>query len=112
MGFKYKNICFSTQADATDNYFQDLSFQQVAAATTLWNRFEFDGAVWRHKQYSTSSLGVTTTKWNAVAGIVNFPQCDNTTQFTDGLQLGWGVVAAIVGAWGVRLLMRQLGVRT
>jgi hypothetical protein len=34
--------------------------------------------------------------------------CDTSTNFTDGVTIGWGVAAAIIGAWGVSYLKRLI----
>jgi hypothetical protein len=37
-----------------------------------------------------------------------FVACDTSTDFTDGVTIGWGVAAAIIGAWGISYLKRLL----
>lgn len=36
------------------------------------------------------------------------PACDTTTQFLDGVTLGWLVVAAMAAAWGITVLKRAV----
>lgn len=45
---------------------------------------------------------------NVVGSCTLTPSADPVQEFTDGNLLGWGVVAAMVAAWGITVLRRGI----
>lgn len=112
MGARVNDTCYSTQADALNAYYSAAQPAQVPAATSTLHLFTWSGSAWRLKQYSISSTGVLTVKWDTAAPVLTFPTCtvtdDAATQFSDGMELGWGVAAAMVASWAVWFLSKRL----
>lgn len=71
-----------------DNY---ISF--VSLNGTAWTNYVF-----KNGAYFTSS---------PVPAIAS-PTCNTADKFTDGMQLGWGIAAAMVVAWGITVLRRGI----
>lgn len=76
-------------------------------ATTYMSNVVNEGG-WFIIRYSISSSGVSTKLGYTALPLQSFPYCDTTTEFMDGMTLGWGVAAAIVAAWAVKNLRRGL----
>lgn len=117
MGYLSKTICWPTNAEALDAYYSDVPpYQTVVSGATTENLYTLQGSVWNMSQYGITSAGVRSLKYTVPAPVINFPTCtvvdDPTTQFADGMELGWGVGLAMIAAWGLSYLAkRQLGTR-
>jgi hypothetical protein len=112
MGSRVNDTCYKTDLEAQDAYYSAAALAHAPATTSTLQMFAWSGSAWRVKQYSISSAGAVTLKWDAPAPALTFPACtvedDAATQFADGMTLGWGVAAAMVAAWAVWFLRRGL----
>ena len=112
MGARVGAVCYPSQADALDAFYSELAPVQVVSATSLIGVYVWNGSSWRYKKFSVSSVGAWTTSYDSAAPVLSFPSCtvlnDASTNFADGMTLGWGVAAAMVAAWGIMFLAGRL----
>lgn len=112
MGFRVGDVCYPTSGEALDHFYSLASPSMAPATTTAYTTFTNVGGVWQMAKYSINSSGVWSLNYSTTAPVVNFASCtvldDATTQFTDGVTLGWGVAAAMVAAWSIKFLADRL----
>lgn len=106
-GFLAAGRCFASSADATDVYFSSFPPGVTSNATSYWTYFEKAAGVWKVKSYSWSSTGVATLRFTVNAPTPTLAACEVDAAFFDGMTIGWGVVAAMVIAWGFRTMREQ-----
>lgn len=110
-GFLYENICHPTLAAATAAYWSSVPVSLTPGTTSYVNAVEWVGLGipnWYISRYTLSSTGVLTKNTQTLAPSQSFPTCDTTETFFDGMTLGWGVVGAMVAAFGIKFLARAL----
>lgn len=98
-GYLYGSKCFASVSDAADAFFQGGSPSFSSGSTSYLSWFEKVSGVWQIKRQSIASNGVITTLSESVATVPNFPTCDTTESFADGMTVGWGVATVMVIAW-------------
>jgi hypothetical protein len=111
MGYRFRSTCYDVQDDALAAYWQSVPPAISSGSTSIIQQFVWNGAGWRSQGLSIDATGNTSLRYDVPAPAVTFPSCDVSQRLNDGMTVGWLVVSAIVGAWAVRLLIRQLGVR-
>lgn len=106
MGYRVGSSCYVSTNDALDAYYSSVPPVQAVTATGQVNLFTYSGGAWKMNSYSVSAAGAWTQRFSTNAPLVGFPVCDvpndSTTNFFDGMTLGWGVVLAMAIAWGYR----------
>ena len=100
--------CFSSNAEATDAVYSAAPIGQSVGQTTYVSEFVQSSGAWVVRRSVIAQDGAVTQLADAAAPSLSFPVCDTTAQFTDGMTVGWGVVAAMVAAWAVGALRRGL----
>jgi hypothetical protein len=65
--------------------------------------------VWNIRKSTFSSTGVQTINYTKPVTAPVFPSCDVTASYFDGMQIGWGVVAAMAAAASVPFLKKAMG---
>lgn len=112
MGARVNDVCYATQAEALDAFYSGLPPVQLLAATSAYSTFVNVSGVWKLNKYAISSSGVWTLNHSSNVPVLTFPSCtvanDAATQFADGMELGWGVAAAMVASWAVWFLSKRL----
>lgn len=112
MGAQFLSTCYETVAEAATEFYQRQDANWLVDAKSIQNRVYFNGTAWRSTQVEYSATGVKTVRWDTPADPVQFPYCaqsETSAQFTDGVLLGWGVVAAMAIAWGFKMMRREAG---
>ena len=110
MGYLFNDQCYATQAAANAAWYGYQPIEQTAGSTSYRNYYKWNGTTWQHIGESIASNGAVTQRWAVTASQATFPTCDETSEFFDGMEVGWGIAAAMVVAWGVRLMTKQTGV--
>lgn len=109
MGALLNGKCFSTSSEAVDAYFSSAPPSYTAGGTSYLAEYVKSGAIWQIRRYQIASNGTTTTLNTVTAPLPTFPLCDPTESFFDGVDVGWGVAAAIIVAASIRLMRRAVG---
>lgn len=105
-GYLLGNVCYPLLADATAAYWSKAAGGITPGTTSYITQFEWSGTAWVVKRYTLSSGGTLTLNTTTTLPALSFPTCDTSSSFTDGMTIGWGVAAAIVGAWVIKNLRR------
>ncbi|EHP43590.1 hypothetical protein OR16_07781 [Cupriavidus basilensis OR16] len=101
-------MCYASPDAAADAYYSGAAPSQTPGGTSYLSAFVKDAGVWKLRRYQVNSAGEVATLTDAVLPTMTFPACDPLENFKDGMTVGWGVVAAMVLAWGVTVLRRGL----
>jgi len=112
MGAQYLSTCYETAAEAATEFYQQQEQSWLVDTKSVVIKSYFDGTGWRSQKADYSGTGVKTIAWDLPAEPVLFPYCaqsETSAQFTDGVLLGWGVVAAMAIAWGFKMMRREAG---
>lgn len=107
MGYMVGARCVAGLPEATDLYFSSIPESSQAGATAYRLFYEKVGGVWVFRQQSISS-GVVSNVGSASATVPAFSDCDHTAQFFDGLQIGWGIAAAMITVYAVKFIAKGL----
>jgi len=109
MGFLVGERCFDTQAQAADQWFSGKEPSYTAGSTSYVSWFEKNVSnVWQINRQSISSTGTITNLTTSNATVPVFPSCTVTDNFNDGMLLGWGVAAAMIGAYAIKFIAKGL----
>ena len=96
-------------AAAVDAYFSAIP---VATSVTGLTSYEFsyikNAGVWFMQKLTIANNGNITVNFTVSAVVPTFPSCDSTVAFFDGMQIGWGVVAAMAAALAIIFLKNSL----
>lgn len=104
----YNNICYSTVVAAQDAYFSHMPVSLVAGVTQSYQLEYLPNGIggWTLRKLDIDNAGNATMIYNVAVTPPLFPECDNAQFFTDGMQMGWGVVGAMVAAFSVIFLKK------
>lgn len=93
-------VCYESVGLATDAYFSGLPVQSVLSASgvLLTTQHVKDVAGdWNLKQVATDAVGVQSVVYQVVVSPSPFPACYSPAEsFSDGMLIGWAVVAVMV----------------
>lgn len=96
------NVCHQSLGAAADAYFGAIP---VALDVTSSMSYQLEylkiSGIWYLRKTTFSSSGVATINFTVPGVTPVFPDCDATASFFDGMQIGWGVVAAMAAAFSV-----------
>lgn len=94
------DVCFETVILATDTYFSGLPVQSTLSVSGVLLTTEHVKDVagnWNLKQVSTDVVGVQSVVYEVVVFPPPFPACYSASEsFTDGMLIGWAIVAVMV----------------
>lgn len=114
MGMSTGGVCYATQALANDAYYSSQAVQiapQDATHVVVVTHYK-SASLWNRQVESYNVLDGYSESANIVPMANVGTPCTDTndpsTQFSDGMILGWGVVTAMVAAYAVTLLRRAL----
>jgi len=110
-GYLAAGVCWPTSSQAIDAYYSALNPAIPSGTTTTYHyQTVKTSGVWYLTKYTMSSTGVKTTNWTSALPTNVTGDCDNvndpSTNFTDGMQVGWGVAAAILAVYLIRRVQR------
>lgn len=107
-----KGICYAVQQDAIDAHFQSIppSVLNSATNTYVFSYVRTAAPAWISNKQTFSSTGLITnnfsvTQANPVMGLCTLPN-DPSTNFKDGVTMGWGVAAAMIVVFVIRRVFR------
>lgn len=98
------NTCHPSLSSAANAYFSSLPASTSASGTdtiVIENIYYPPLLAWTLKKTTYSAAGVPTFNFWVVVNPPPFPDCDATAPYFDGMQIGWGVVAAMAAALSV-----------
>lgn len=107
-GFLHQNVCHATLEAATAAHWSMNPVFITAGSTSYIADTVWSGTAWVIKKYTLSSAGALTLNSTTNAPSLSFPTCETGQEFLDGMQIGWGVAAAIIAAWVIKNLRRGL----
>lgn len=110
-GYFESGICYAEQQQAIDAHFQ--SIQPIFLNSTTSIKHEYikqPNQSWNLVKTSYSSTGVATQNYSISAGTPLFSSCeipnDSTTNFLNGMELGWAVATVMVIVFCIRRTYR------
>lgn len=107
----YNSVCYPSVASAADAYFSSIAPSLLVSGTTSYQLYYLPIAgVWNLRKVTISSAGVPTVNFTVPVAPPTFPNCDLTQNYFDGMQIGWGVVAAMFGAYAIVFLKKAFHV--
>lgn len=104
MGSLVGSFCYQTAAEAVDAYYSGKEPSYTAGSTSYLSYFEKVAGVWTIVRKSIASNGAVTNLTSSTAPALVFPDCDPSTNFLDGMTIGWMIAAAMVSAYAVKFL--------
>ena len=108
------NVCHPSLAAAANAYFGAIPVDVSVSAgvtTVIEYLFYVPSLSWTIKSTSYSLIGTPSTNFWRFVTAPAFPDCDLTAAYFDGMQMGWGVVAAMAAALAIIFLKNALVVR-
>lgn len=102
-GFLVGDKCYPDVTTARDIYYGS-AVPTVApgpSGSSYFGVFTKDGGGWKFFSYQVAN-GTQTLVASSTYLSRTFPACDPSEGFTDGMLVGWGVLAAMLAAWGCR----------
>jgi hypothetical protein len=100
--------CFSSQDAAADAYYSSAAPSQNPGGTTYLSEFVKVSGAWKLRRYQVEANGGVAMLSDATLPATSFAVCDPAESFKDGMAVGWGLVAAMVCAWGLVVLRRGI----
>ena len=115
-GYLSEGVCWASVMEATDAHFQSIPPSSLTVSTTtityLHSYIKQANGTWNFVKQSYSSTGSPTLNYSVAMPTLNFYACtlpnSPSESFSDGLILGWGIVAAMVAAWAVKAMSKGL----
>jgi hypothetical protein len=123
-GYSAAGACWATPSEAVDAYYSNQQINtnmvQYAGGNLNYHYGEFfkDSGVWKlsltycdsvtQSCISPSIRILTTNVYGTCTLSADNSTLDPLTSFTDGALLGWGIVAAMVAAWSIKVLRRGI----
>jgi len=96
--------CYPSQAEALDSFYSNIASVQSPGVTSYVIQYSKVASTWNQNSYSIDAAGVWTLRSSTAAPVVDFPACDPTETFMDGMAIGWSVVAALVTVGAFKLM--------
>lgn len=111
-GFFESGICYAEQQQAIDAHFQSIP-PSILTGSSLSYKHEYikqTDLTWNLVKTSYSSDGIPTQDYSITAGTPIFSSCeipnDPTTNFLNGMELGWAVATVMVIVFCIRRTYR------
>lgn len=105
-GSSFEGICYAAPSEAVDAYYSASQPALTSGATSYLTEFVKESGIWRAKNWSVSTTGVSTLRWNVAAPVPTFEPCDPAQNFLDGMELGWGIALCLVIASAYKLMQK------
>lgn len=100
--------CFASPSLALDAQLSGASPSLTAGADSYLAQFVKGAGGWQIERYVIAADGSLGSLGSVAVPVPSFPACDPTEPFFDGVSAGWGVLAAMAVAWGVKAMARGL----
>jgi len=109
MGYLFAGHCHDTTQQAADAFFTETGPQfSNSGSTGATNRVLYytknGGTTWQQCNRDMTNTAPTCV----TATVPTFPSCDATEGFVDGVIIGWGIVAAMAGAFAFKLIQKAI----
>jgi len=103
------NVCYPTVNAATDAFFSlmPISIVTSSASTFRLIHIKVDDQ-WKQNKVVYNSSGLQTQIYTVNITAPTFPSCDSTQSYFDGMQIGWGVIAAMASVAAVIFIRKAL----
>jgi len=103
------NVCYPSVSDAADAFYSQIPVSLLVGATDSYRLLHVKtGSVWYIHKLLISSSGSRSVLFNEAVTPPTFPQCDATAAYFDGMQIGWGVVTAMIAVYTVIMIRKAL----
>jgi len=102
-GFLFKGVCYPSLAEATGAHWTSNPAFMNPGSTSYISDFVWSGSAWVVNVYSVSGGSLTLASSSALPALT-FENCDTKANFDDGMLLGWGVAAAMVAAYAIKVM--------
>ena len=106
MGYLFQGNCYATNAKAVDAFYTSSGPQFFQTGTTTSSQLFYYSKYVNGWYVCSESVTGTTAPTCQTATSPDFPLCDDTNGFNDGVTLGWGIGLAMVIAWSYRLMQK------
>jgi len=111
VGFRDGDVCYATAAEALDAHYTGQNVPVLISGNTVYSTYFFkDAGVWKINAQTNQGTYLQNLIFSVPStpppSCTLVPQLDPVEQFMDGNLLGWGVVAAMAVAWGLKQLGR------
>lgn len=101
------SVCYPSVASAADAYFSSVAPSLLVSSTSSYQLYFLPiSGVWNLRKVTVSSTGVPIVNFTVPVTPPTFAKCDLTQNYFDGMQIGWGVVAAMVLAYAIIFLKK------
>ena len=111
-GWFFKGTCYAEQQQAIDTHFQSIQ-PQLEMTTSPMAAFQYlkqSTGEWVGNHYTIDNSGTITSQYFVLVPIPNFTECqtpdDPTTQFLNGMELGWAVAGVMLIVFLIRRTYR------
>lgn len=101
------NVCYPTVSSATDAFFSSLPVSIITSSASTFRLLHLKvGSQWKQNKVVYNSTGLETQIYTVDITAPTFPPCDPTQSYFDGMQIGWGIVAAMIAVYAVILIRK------
>ena len=101
------NVCYPSVDSAVDAFYSSHPISLLTSPTDTYRVLYIkDLGVWKQLKQVINSSGSLSTVYTFDVGAPTFPSCDATQPYFDGMQMGWGIVAAMIAVSGVILIRK------
>lgn len=104
MGYLSKGQCFASHSEALDRYYSDAMPEVLSGSTAYQTLFTKSGSTWMMNTYKIAANGNQTMQYSTPAPVPNFPVCDQSADFFDGMTVGWGIAAAMIAVYSLKMI--------
>jgi hypothetical protein len=101
------SVCYPSASIAEDNFYSAIPPVIHVGETDSYQITHVKTSEgWVQLKQQISSSGSFSTVYSTVVTPPTFPPCDATQAFFDGMEIGWGVVAAMAAVTSVILIRK------
>ena len=111
-GWLEKGICFANQQDAVDMHFQAIppTINETSTKNSITSYVKQTNGVWTFNRVNISATGSQSQQYSITASAPFQAACENpndpTSNFLNGMELGWCVATVMVVVFVIRRTYR------